>query len=87
MGDMEGGKGARMGLNHNAVLCPICHSQSVNVTSEPVVTNTPTEHGWYGQVHAVKIPMKCECGVQFAFQFESYKCRAEAQYIPFEKAI
>jgi hypothetical protein len=71
-----------MSLNHDSVLCPICHSESVDVISEPVVTHTPSDHGWYGQVHAVQIPMKCDCGKEFTFLFTAYKSRAEAKAQP-----
>ena len=58
--------------------CPVCRSLNVNMTSEPVISHKPDEHGWYGQVHAVTILFQCECGQKFAHEIVAYKCRATA---------
>lgn len=61
--------------NHHSVNCPQCHSESVNMLTEPFVQHSPAQNGWYGQLHTVTIPMECEHGHGFLLKIEAYKCR------------
>ena len=68
-------------MTEQEIKCTSCGGNSVNMSEEPSVLHSPTEHNWYGQSHTVTIAMFCEdCQREFSIKIEAYKCRAMILY-------
>lgn len=73
---MASGEGNTM-MQSEAITCPSCGSEEINMVSDPIVSHLPSNHGWCGQCHTVRVAMMCDhCSQDFVFEVSAYKNRA-----------